>query len=170
MKMRLIKINPEFLIEFLQGKTSTFNFNLPKDIELLDLKYDLFSRQVTAIIRSDSFEDLTESFPIPEFTPSTSTVTKPAAAASTIVKPEVKPVVKQAPVQKTKGTCSVEDEFSADQRRLLSFTVKDEYVIVKPTQFLKAEWNDINDVVKSIGGKWVKGDIISYWEIPLTQT
>jgi len=40
-------------------------------------------------------------------------------------------------------------------------------VIVKPTLFLKEEWNDINDVVKSLGGKWVKGDIINYWEIPL---
>ncbi len=33
--------------------------------------------------------------------------------------------------------------------------------------FLKAEWDDINEVVRSLGGKWVKGDIISYWEIPL---
>jgi hypothetical protein len=32
---------------------------------------------------------------------------------------------------------------------------------------LKAEWNEINDVVKSLGGKWVKGDIVSYWAIPL---
>jgi hypothetical protein len=33
--------------------------------------------------------------------------------------------------------------------------------------FLKTEWDDINEVVRSLGGKWVKGDIISYWEIPL---
>jgi hypothetical protein len=39
--------------------------------------------------------------------------------------------------------------------------------VVKPVQFLKAEWDDINDVVRGLGGKWVKGDIISYWEIPL---
>jgi hypothetical protein len=38
--------------------------------------------------------------------------------------------------------------------------------VVKPVQFLKAEWEDINEVVRSLGGKWVKGDIISYWEIP----
>jgi hypothetical protein len=41
--------------------------------------------------------------------------------------------------------------------------------VVKPIQFLKAEWEDINEVVRSLGGKWVKGDIISYWEIPLQQ-
>ena len=39
--------------------------------------------------------------------------------------------------------------------------------MVKPVMFLKAEWEDINEVVRSLGGKWVKGDIISYWEIPL---
>ena len=63
----------------------------------------------------------------------------------------------------------MENEFSPDQRKVLSFTVKGDYVIVKPIQFLKAEWDDINEVVRSLGGKWVKGDIISYWEIPLQQ-
>jgi hypothetical protein len=67
MKMRMIKLRPEFLIEKLQGKVSSFTSNLPDDIELLDIKYDLFSKQVSAIIRSDSFEDVAESYPIPEF-------------------------------------------------------------------------------------------------------
>ena len=61
---------------------------------------------------------------------------------------------------------TMEKEFSPEQRRILSFTVKGDVVVVKPTQFLKAEWEDINEVVRSLGGKWVKGDIISYWEIP----
>ena len=55
---------------------------------------------------------------------------------------------------------------SPDQRKLLSFKVEGEFVIVKPVQFLKEEWEDINEVVRSCGGRWVKGDIISYWEIP----
>jgi hypothetical protein len=61
----------------------------------------------------------------------------------------------------------VEKEFSAEQRALLSFTVEGDYVVVKPVQYLKAEWDEINDVVRSVGGKWVKGDIISFWVIPL---
>jgi len=61
----------------------------------------------------------------------------------------------------------MENEFTPDQRKLLSFTVKEDAVVVKPVVFLKAEWDDINDVVRGIGGRWVKGDIISYWEIPL---
>jgi hypothetical protein len=64
----------------------------------------------------------------------------------------------------------VEKEFSPEQRNLLTFTVKDENVLVKPTQFLKTDWDDINDVAKSLGGKWVKGDIISYWAIPIRQS
>ena len=70
-------------------------------------------------------------------------------------------------VQPSKFEIKMENEFSPDQRKLLSFQVKGEFVIVKPIQFLKEEWEDINEVVRSLGGKWVKGDIISYWEIPL---
>ena len=67
MKIRIIKLTPELLIELLQGKTSSFSSNLPSDTELLDLKLDLFSKQVLAVVRSDSFEDIAESYPIPEF-------------------------------------------------------------------------------------------------------
>ena len=41
---------------------------MPDDAELLGIKYDLFSNQVLAIIRSDSFKDAAESAPIEEFT------------------------------------------------------------------------------------------------------
>ena len=60
MKMRMIKLTPEFLMERLQGKTSALNSNLPSDTELLDIKYDLFSGQLLAIVRSESFEDTTK--------------------------------------------------------------------------------------------------------------
>jgi hypothetical protein len=69
--------------------------------------------------------------------------------------------------QPKRNTNLMEEEFSMEQRKLLSFTVEGNYVIVKPAKFLKAEWDDINEVVRSVGGRWVKGDIISYWEIPL---
>jgi hypothetical protein len=168
MKMRMIKLNPEFLIEALQGKAASFTSNLPSDVELLDIKYDLFSKQVMAIVRSDSFEDVAESYPIPEFNV-TYTARAKAESKPATSKPEAKPV-KTTQTQRSYGTSGVEEEFSPEQRELLSFILDGDYVIVKPIQYLKAEWNEINDVVKSLGGKWVKGDISSYWAIPVQQS
>jgi hypothetical protein len=178
MKLRIIKITPERFLQLLQGKT--FNSNLPTDTEILDVKLDLFAKQVSIIARSDSFEDLAESMPVPEFTltgPNEPTVTDAKAtpkSASTLNKPKVNvepkaSVAKLVPPQPdaNRWASKMENEFSPDQRKLLSFNVKGGVVVVKPTSFLKAEWEDINEVVRSLGGKWVKGDIISYWEIPL---
>jgi hypothetical protein len=168
LKTRMIKLNPAQLMDALRGKAAALN--LPADVELLEIDYDLLSGQVVAIVRSDSFEDIAESYPIPEYTaPAASTPTPkqpeaPAAPAS--VTPKVK-TLEKAPVQPRQNTDGVEKEFSPEQREMLSFSVEGDYVIAKPTQFLKEEWNEINDVVKSIGGRWVKGDIISYWEIPI---
>jgi hypothetical protein len=164
MKIRIIKLTPELLMELLQGKASDFASNLPADAELLDLKLDLFSKQVLAVVRSDSFEDIAECYPIPELTLTKSSVPK----ATATLKAETKPASAKT-TQPSKSTSKWENEFSPDQRKLLSFQVKGDCVVVKPVQFLKAEWDDINEVVRSLGGRWVKGDIISYWEIPLKQ-
>ena len=166
MKMRMIKLNPEFLMQTLQGKAEPFTSNMPSDVELLDIKYDLFSKQVFAIIRSDSFEDVADSYPIPEFKVTYTKSSKPESQPKTSTKVESKPIEKPR-IQTSQDVRGVEEEFSPEQRELLSFTVDGDFVVVKPIQYLKAEWNEINDVVKSIGGRWVKGDIISYWEIPL---
>ena len=160
MKIRLIKLTPEFIIELLQGKV-TLNSNLPRDAELLDLKLDLFSKQVLAIVRSNSFEDTAE-YPIPEFN------LKTAIQPKTTSKPIVATKIEPRPESKT--ALKMENEFSPEQRKVLSFNVKGDCIVVKPIQFLKAEWDDINEVVRSLGGKWVKGDIISYWEIPQQQS
>jgi hypothetical protein len=167
MKMRMIKLRPEFLIEKLRGKVSSFTSNLPDDIELLDIKYDLFSKQVSAIIRSDSFEDVAESYPIPEFNIIYTTNPKAESQPTTNSKPESKPTEK-TPVQPSQDTSAVEKEFSSEQRKLLSFTADGEYVIIKPNQYLKNEWDEINDTVRSLGGKWTKGDSFSYWAIRRT--
>ncbi len=170
MKVRIIKLTPERLIELLQGKAISFVSNLPSDAELLDLKFDLFSKQVLAVVRSNSFDDIAESYPFPEYNLTGNIDSKIAPKPNVTVKAEPKPEVKIAvasTVQQNKTAINMENEFSPDQRKVLSFTVKGDYVIVKPIQFLKAEWDDINEIVRSLGGKWVKGDIISYWEIPL---
>jgi len=187
MKMRMIKLRPEFFIKVLRGKTNSFASNLPDDTELLDIKIDLFSNQVLAIVRSNSFEDIPESYPIEEFnvtyTPEFSVVYSPKTkepqpqmgSKTQSPLPVVSPKLESQPTKEIRiapssDTSGVEEEFTPEQRKLLSFTVKDENVIVKPIQFLKTEWDDINDVVKSLGGKWVKGDAGSYWIIPLQQS
>ncbi|MGD0978116.1 MAG: hypothetical protein ABR962_03130 [Candidatus Bathyarchaeia archaeon] len=166
MKMRMIKMRPEFLIEKLQGKAS-FTSNLPDNIELLDIKYDFFSKQVSAIIRSDDFEDVVESYPPPEFNVIYRTNLKAEFQPTTNVKTEFKPPEK-TPVQPSRDTSAIEKEFSPEQRNLLSFTVDGEYVTIKPNQYLKDEWDEINDTVRSLGGKWMKGNNSSYWAIRRT--
>jgi hypothetical protein len=178
MKLRIIKITPERLVHVLQGKT--VNTNLPNDAEILDAKVDLFAKQVSIIVRSESFEEVSESMPIPEFNLSGANATTATEVKTTpkpglilskpVVKVESKPAVAKVVSPQpdaNRWAAKMENEFSPDQRKLLSFTVKGDVIVVKPTSFLKTEWEDINEVVRSLGGKWVKGDIISYWEIPL---
>jgi hypothetical protein len=172
MKIRIVKLTPEFLAEMLQGKTHAFTSNLPNDAEILDIKMDLFTKQVSIVIRSENFEDVAEAMPIPEFQISKASpakgTPKPEVAFKPRVVPEAKSMVAKLPQpQPSRMASKMENEFSPEQRKLLSFTVKENCVVAKPVVFLKTEWDDINEVVRSLGGKWVKGDIISYWEIPL---
>ncbi len=176
MKMRTLKLTPKFLLEALKGEGGSIIRNLPSDTQLLDIKFDLSSNQILAVIRSDSFEDIAELYPIPELKITfSSSATAPTTPIS-ISKPEAKlPATakptpessKKAQGQTSESANRMQQEFTPEQRKLLSFRSEGDSVIVKPTQFLKGEWEDINEVVKSLGGKWVKGDIISYWEIPL---
>jgi hypothetical protein len=190
MKIRILTFSSERIVEFLQGKTCSFASSLPEDIELLDMKMDLLNRQIVLIVRSDSFEDITEGLPFPEInlttTTTTTTTTKAVPQQSVAVKtvavdlvqrvgPKPASVSSQSVSLTSKPTqpslsryaSKMENEFSSDQRKLLSFTVKEDCVVVKPVVFLKTEWEDINETVRSLGGRWVKGAIISYWEIPL---
>ncbi|HEX9262125.1 MAG TPA: hypothetical protein VF893_06310 [Candidatus Bathyarchaeia archaeon] len=169
MKMRTIKLTPKSLMEALRGKTTSVISNLPDDAELLDIKYDTFSNQVLAIVRSDHFEDISESQPIPEFHIKQGAITKNVLQPAAIAKPELNPLQKVQTKPK-QDTIMLEEEFTPEQRKLLSFKMEGDFVIVKPIQYLKAEWNEINEVARSLGGRWVKGDIISYWEIPAKQT
>ena len=172
MKIRILKLTPESLVGLLQRKTSTFTSTLPIDAEILDIKMDLFSKQVSIIVRSESFEDVAETIPIPEFTLSKSSGSKsplePVSARRPQAILEPKPTIAKLPQPRPSRIANkMENEFSPEQRKLLSFAVKDKCMVVKPVIFLKDEWEDINDVVRSLEGKWVKGGIISYWEIPL---
>lgn len=173
MKAKALKLTSQQLLQLLQGKPET-PLTLPDDAELLDLKYDLLSRQICAIIRSETYEDITQNTPLPELTcpqpaePKPEPKPAPTPPPKTEFKPEISPsIAKPIQPQISRYAQKMENEFSPEQRKLLSFTVKDNFVVVKPVTFLKAEWEDVNEVVRSLGGRWVKGDIISYWEIPL---
>ena len=206
MRQILLNITPEELIRILQGKP-TQQLYLPIDTELINIKYNAFTKQVTAILRSDNFEDTLEGTPTPKFTnktissipqqpqitPNTTTTSiniSDTTPTETLPNQENTMIQQKSLTQlltpnsssptsistgvKTLGskpeanidTCGFEDEFTKEQRKMLKFTSTDDFVIVKPTQFLKTEWEDINDTVKSIGGKWVKGGTIDYWAIP----
>jgi hypothetical protein len=170
MKIRLLKLTSESFMQLLQGKSSTTISNLPADAELIDLKLDLINNQVLVVIQSNGFEEVT-SYPIPEMSQKIAepkVAPKISAPAKTEPKPEQK--LTAVPTVAPKATTKMENEFSPEQRKVLSFIVKGDVVVVKPIQFLKEEWEDINEVVRSLGGKWVRGDIISYWEIPLQQS
>jgi hypothetical protein len=179
LKLRILKLTPQQLAGLLLGKAVANASKLPSDLEVLDAKVDLFTGQVSIVVRSDSFEHVSESLPIPELTSTvtvastspieTKTGVKPTVVASKFEpKPEIGPTVAKPPQPPvSRYAAKMENEFSPDQRKLLSFAVKGDYVVVKPVSFLKAEWDDINEVVRSLHGRWVKGDIISYWEIPL---
>ncbi len=172
MKIQILKLTPESLVRLLQGKATANTTNLPSDTEILDIKMDLFTKQVSMVIRSESFEDIAENIPPPELQLSKSTESrstpKPATAVKSQTVTETKSMVAKLPQpQPSRMASKMENEFSPEQRKLLNFTAKENCVVVKPVMFLKAEWDDINEVVRSLGGKWVKGDIISYWEIPL---
>ena len=172
MKIRIIKLTPESLAGLLQGKAYSFASNMPSDAEILDIKMDLFTKQVSLVVRSESFENVAETIPIPEFNLSTTVDSKSAPKPAATLKPQAAPepkstIAKLPQPQPSRMATKMENEFSPEQRKLLNFTAKENCVVVKPVMFLKAEWDDINEVVRSLGGKWVKGDIISYWEIPL---
>jgi hypothetical protein len=173
MKMRTIKLTAKQFTEALQGKTSALS-NLPGDLEVLDIKFDLSANKVTAVVRSESFEDIPETYPLPELTLTYTAKPLQAPQPAPAIKAEPKSSIavskpepsKKPEVAPSQQASRIANEFSPDQRKLLSFKVEGEFVIVKPVQFLKEEWEDINEVVRSCGGRWVKGDIISYWEIP----
>ncbi len=174
--MRTVKFSPQFLIERLQDKPLTATFDLPSDAELLGIRYDVFSNQVEAVIRSESFEEVKDSYSAPELTSTQTSVSSMSVVKQDLVqKPQNQPApvklnvptVNKVQVQPKRTNSVMEEEFSDEQRGLLNFSVDGDFLIATPVRFLKAEWNDINEVVRSIGGRWVKGDIISYWEIPL---
>ena len=166
MKMRLIKIDKENFLQLLQGKSQSVISNFPGDAELIKVDYDLFSGKISIIIRSNTFNDLKGSVSIPEFSKKFAQIEKRSNSNFDVSKNKI-----ETKIDKKKAVnrelIAYKKEFSTEQRELLRFSIEEDYLIVKPATFLKKEWSEINEVVKNIGGEWIKGSIISYWKIPL---
>ena len=170
MKMRVIKLKPELLMKAIQGKAKSFISNLPENLELLDIKFDLFSKEVLAVVRSDDFDSADDTYPIPEFKVTIKEKAKKEIQPKMEKKLKSKSTsIKTYSSQRSGDIRDIEEEFSPAQRELLRFTVDGDFVLVKPIQYLKDDWNEINDVVRSLGGKWIRGDFSSYWAIPLQE-
>ena len=131
MKIRILKLTPESLAGLLKGKVSSFTSNLPDDAEILDIKMDLFTKQVSVVVRSDRFEDVAEGMPIPDLTFSKTAEPESLPKSVPQIKPqiasELKSTIAKLPQpQPSRMASKMENEFSPEQRKLLAFTVKEE--------------------------------------------
>ena len=140
MKIRIIKLTPELLMDMLHGKVASFSSNLPNDAELLDLKLDLFSKQVLAVVRSESFEDVAECYPIPEFNLTKAGEAKAAPKPIATVKIESKPTSAPSNVKMlhpSKTTTRMENEFSPSNANYSVLPLRVMWLLLSRFSFLR---------------------------------
>jgi hypothetical protein len=53
---------------------------------------------------------------------------------------------------------------------LLNIEEKDEVIIISPKKFLGDQWSTINEVIRNMGGVWIREGRDSRWEIKKEQT
>jgi len=95
-----------------------------------------------------------------------SQITQPSAAAE----PAPVPVVPETPEKAT----SIEDVkmmFPEDLENLLSFEEKEDYLMIKPRQFLGSEnFAKIASIIRGIGGDYVSAGKKSHFRVPTKRT
>jgi len=154
MNVRALKIKSEVLIELLRREPS-LSPSLPMDSELLDIKFDLLSQEVLAIV-SSSLIDNNDSY---------TTLEKPELASP--AKDEEMQCKSIAKLTPCKIAEKLQNELTSKYGKILSFSVKSNNLIACPIYPLSVEWKEINAFVENYGGRWVKGEFTSYWEIPI---
>lgn len=95
-----------------------------------------------------------------------SQITQPIAAHPA---PALSQPVAGAPQPQTRSKVmeDVKMLFPEDMENLLSFEEKDDYIIIKPRQFLGSEnFSKIASVVRSAGGEYVSAGKASHFRIP----
>jgi len=93
-----------------------------------------------------------------------SQITQPLTAPSP-------PTVPQPIPEKTKVLEDIKMMFPEDLESLLSFEEKDDYIIVKPRQFLGSEnFAKIASIVRGIGGDYISAGKASHFRVPRKRT
>jgi len=90
-------------------------------------------------------------------------------AVSRITQPVAAPPPMPLPhtVEKVKAIEDIRMMFPDDLENLLSFEEKDEYVVIKPRQFLGSEnFSKIASTVRSMGGDYVSAGKASHFRVP----
>jgi hypothetical protein len=156
MKVKALKLTPELFKKFLLQEP-TLSENLPKDIELVDLKLDLLSNQIIAVLRSDQFSNdasdlVNKKEPLP---PKETSANKTNTQCTSIHK-----------LSPCKIAESIKKEFS-QYHRVLNFSINGKYIIATPTHDVGSQWGKIDKLVKEFGGKWIESQTTSFWEMPI---
>jgi hypothetical protein len=144
MRVRVLKFPRELLAEMLR-KESSLNASLPSDAALVELGLDLKSNDVLAVFRTESIDG-----------------GDAESAAETD-----SPCKSLSKIGECKILQSLENRFAPQHRKLLTFEIESGILYARPIQKLANEWNEINDFVGKIGGRWIKDMTDGYWEIPL---
>jgi hypothetical protein len=156
MKIKEFKIKPESLIALLR-QDPILGANLPKDTELIDLKFDLLSNQAVVIVRSDLFthKDKGEI--------ELSSLKEESIALKT-------PAGLQCTSQHKSTPCKIADTIKRELSQyseVLNFSMRANCVIAEPNRTLEDKWVEIDKLVQDMGGRWINDKVSSYWEIPV---
>jgi hypothetical protein len=89
-------------------------------------------------------------------------------AVSQFTQPVVAPPPPQLQIhEKTKAVEDIKMMFSEDLENLLSFEEKDQYIVIKPRQFLGSEnFSKIASIVRGVGGEYVSAGKASHFRVP----
>lgn len=95
-------------------------------------------------------------------------------AVSQITQPLSAPAVPAAPQTIPQKTKEIEDTkmmFPEDLESLLNFEEKDDYIVIKPRQFLGSEnFAKIASTVRGMGGEYVSAGRASHFRVPRKKT
>jgi hypothetical protein len=93
-----------------------------------------------------------------------SRITQPISTAPVAAQPP--PALPQA-AEKSKAVEDIRMMFPDDLEELLSFEEKDDYVIIKPRQFLGSEnFSKIASTVRGMGGDYISAGKASHFRVP----
>ena len=97
-----------------------------------------------------------------------SQITQPLTGPPSI-HPSAPPTIAGAPqtMERSKALEDIKMMFPDELESMLSFEEKDEYVIIKPRQFLGSEnFSKIASIVRGVGGEYVSAGKASHFRVP----